>query len=70
MSADRQIDADDWSDTDLLTKDEAGERLDDEIAVVTARLAELSAVADSVAEAELLTKRLAAMEVARAALRR
>lgn len=70
MSADKRIDADDWSDTDLLTKQEAGERLDDEIALVSGQLTELSAVAGSEAEVELLTKRLAAMKDARAALRR
>ncbi|MEV0766802.1 hypothetical protein [Nocardia salmonicida] len=69
MGADKRIDADDWSDTDLLTKQEAGERLDDEITLVTGQLSKLSAVADSAAEVELLTRRLAAMREARAALR-
>ncbi|WP_019546610.1 hypothetical protein [Streptomyces sulphureus] len=72
MSNGRDIDAADWVDDDLLTRDEAGERLRGEIDETRARLAELEgsaspvpAVADSV---RLLRRRLSALEEAHGAL--
>ena len=59
-----QLALDDWADQDLLTKDEAHERLVAEIARTKARLAELSAESDE-AEVTLLTRRLNAMESVR-----
>ncbi|WP_067662654.1 hypothetical protein [Nocardia miyunensis] len=71
MSHDQQIAADDWTDTDLLTKQEAAERLDDEIVLATSELAKLNTVGgDAAAAVELLTRRLAAMQDARDALSR
>jgi hypothetical protein len=67
-----QIAADDWTDQDLLTKDEAGGRLDDEIAAVTGELAQLRAAGDGPNERaaiQLLTKRLVAMKAARSDLK-
>ncbi|HVW45219.1 MAG TPA: hypothetical protein VHC18_28100 [Amycolatopsis sp.] len=67
-----RIAADDWTDQDLLTKDEAGERLDAEIIVVTAELDKLRAAGIGPLEqdeVELLTRRLDAMKAARASLR-
>lgn len=69
--ADRDIDAPDWVDQDLLTRDEAGERLDEEIVILRVRLADLeSATADSrtADSLEMVGRRLAAMENLRATL--
>lgn len=69
--ADKEIDAPDWIDQDLLTRDEAGERLDEEIESVRRRLAELESsvpdewTADSL---EMVRRRLTAMENVRATL--
>ncbi|WP_442943328.1 hypothetical protein [Nocardia sp. NBC_00565] len=70
--AGKDIDAADWIDQDLLTRDEAGERLDEEIVRVRARLRDLEsgpgddpAVASSVA---MVSRRLAAMESIRNSL--
>ncbi|MFF3574026.1 hypothetical protein [Nocardia jiangxiensis] len=68
--SDERIAADDWTDTDLLTKREAAERLDNEITVVTAELATLTAAGGDGAAIELLTRRLSAMWYARDALSR
>jgi len=68
-----QIPADDWTDQDLLTKDEAGERLDEEITAVTGELDRLRAAGIGPLEqdeVELLTRRLDAMKTARASFRR
>lgn len=59
-----QLALDDWADQDLLTKDEAHERLVTEIDRTKARLAELSADCEQ-AEVTLLTRRLHAMESVR-----
>jgi hypothetical protein len=58
-----QLPLSDWTDQDLLTKDEARERLIDEIGSTRARLDQLDADnrADD-AEIALLTRRLNAME--------
>jgi hypothetical protein len=68
-----QIPEDDWTDQDILTRGEAGERLDDEIEAVTGELAALRSDTvgpREVAERQLLTRRLDAMRAARAGLRR
>ena len=57
-----QLPLDDWADQDLLTKDEAHERLLVEIDRVRSRLAELDETPDNEAEITLLTRRLNAME--------
>lgn len=68
----RRIAADDWTDQDLLTRDEAGERLDEEIAVVTGELDRLRTAGVGQleqAEYDLLSRRLEAMRAARSELR-
>ncbi|MEV8546865.1 hypothetical protein [Streptomyces sp. NPDC051572] len=70
MSHGRDVAASDWTDDDLLTRDEAGSRLKDEIDEVRERLTELErdgvpGAADSV---RLLTRRLSALEKAYGAL--
>ncbi|GAB2964356.1 hypothetical protein LWP59_24090 [Amycolatopsis acidiphila] len=72
MAAIDRIPADDWTDQDLLTKDEAGERLDDEIIAVTGELDRLRAAGIGPLEqdeVELLTRRLDAMKTARETFR-
>ncbi|BBZ70410.1 hypothetical protein [Mycobacterium paraseoulense] len=54
----------DWADQDLLTKDEARDRLDDAIVRAQNRLAALQFPADE-AEIRSVTRRLAAMESVR-----
>lgn len=69
--AEKDIDAPDWVDQDLLTRDEASERLDEEIAIVRRRVAELESVtADqrAVDSLEMVRRRLSAMENLRATL--
>ena len=56
-----QFGVDDWADQDLLTKDEARERLAAEIARTQNRLVELKQPDDD-SEIALLARRLAAME--------
>ena len=72
MAHEKEIDAADWTDQDLLTKDEAGERLDDEIEVTRARLSELEAQdaagIDVAASLGLVRRRLTAMESLRGTL--
>lgn len=72
MSHGHDIDAADWTDDDLLTRQEAGGRLKGEIDEVRDRLAGLTnapAVAGHVeASRRLLTRRLTALEKAYAAL--
>ncbi|WP_189094288.1 hypothetical protein, partial [Nocardia jinanensis] len=68
MSEGKQIAADDWTDTDLLTRAEAAERLDDEIATATEQLAALQASGGSEAAVDLVSRRLAAMKAARSDL--
>ncbi len=64
-----QLPRSDWADQDLLTKDEARERLVEEIGRTRARLKELQAAtcepAHSDAEITLLARRLNAMESVR-----
>jgi hypothetical protein len=61
-----QLPVDDWTDQDLLTKDEAHGRLVEEIGRVQARLDELSDDRpDDQAEITLLSKRLNAMQSVR-----
>ena len=57
-----QLPVSDWTDQDLLTKDEARERLIDEIARTRARLEELTAITADNPEIRLLERRLHAME--------
>ena len=64
-----QLPQSDWTDQDLLTKDEARERLVEEIGRVRARLEELRASTDDPAridaEVTMLARRLNAMESVR-----
>lgn len=58
-----QLPVDDWADQDLLTKDEARERLVTEIGRTKARLGQLQVGnPDEEAEIALLSRRLNAME--------
>lgn len=57
-----QLPQSDWTDQDLLTKDEARERLVEEIARTRARLDEVRAGSGDGAEITLLERRLDAME--------
>ncbi|MFE2985697.1 MULTISPECIES: hypothetical protein [unclassified Streptomyces] len=72
MSHGHDIDAADWTDDDLLTREEANGRLKGEIDEVRIRLAELTSASggagDIEASVRLLTRRLAALEKARATL--
>jgi hypothetical protein len=60
-----QLPVSDWTDQDLLTKDEARERLVDEIGRTRARLDELTATSADDPEIRLLERRLNAMESVR-----
>jgi hypothetical protein len=60
-----QLPVSDWTDQDLLTKDEARERLVDEIVRTRARLEELTATNADDPEIRLLERRLNAMESVR-----
>ncbi len=64
-----QLPRSDWTDQDLLTKDEARERLVEEVGRTRARLEEVQAApgdpAHSDAEITLLARRLSAMESVR-----
>jgi hypothetical protein len=64
VNMDEQLPVDDWTDQDLLTKDEARERLVEEIGRTKARLDQLQTDADE-AEIALLSRRLNAMESVR-----
>jgi hypothetical protein len=72
MSQGHDIDAADWTDDDLLTREEAGGRLEAEIGEVRLRLAELTSApgraGDTDASVALLTRRLTALEKAHAGL--
>lgn len=59
-----QFPQDDWHDQDLLTKDEAAERLVEEIEITRREIDELEKLAsdENSGEHAMLTKRLAAME--------
>jgi hypothetical protein len=60
-----QVPVSDWTDQDLLTKDEARARLVDEIGRTRARLDELAATNADEPEIALLQRRLNAMESVR-----
>jgi hypothetical protein len=60
-----QVPVSDWTDQDLLTKDEARARLVDEIGRTRARLDELAATNADEREIALLQRRLNAMESVR-----
>ena len=60
-----QLPVSDWTDQDLLTKDEARARLVDEIGRTRARLDELTATNADDPEITLLERRLNAMESVR-----
>jgi hypothetical protein len=60
-----QLPVSDWTDQDLLTKDEAPTRLVDEIGRTRARLDELTATDADDPEIRLLERRLNAMESVR-----
>jgi hypothetical protein len=60
-----QLPVSDWTDQDLLTKDEARERLVDEIGRTRARLDELTSTNAEDPEIRLLARRLNAMESVR-----
>ncbi|MFJ9374929.1 hypothetical protein [Streptomyces sp. NPDC101455] len=62
MSGRPESERSDWTDLDLLTRDEAYGRLQEEIGLTTRRLAELGA--DDEAERELLDTRLRALREA------
>jgi hypothetical protein len=72
MAHEKDIDAADWTDQDLLTRDEAGERLDDEIETTRNRLTELKSqsgeVTNHASALDMVTRRLAAMETLRVSL--
>lgn len=59
----------DWTDNDLLTLDEAGERLEQEEAQIAARLGELEAADSSVDERDQLQVRLNAVRSLRRTLK-
>ncbi|NMD61375.1 UNVERIFIED_ORG: hypothetical protein FNL38_102234 [Nocardia globerula] len=66
MSHEKDIDAADWTDQDLLTRDEASDRLVDEIALTRNRLVELKAQSQDdptvAASMMMVNRRLVAME--------
>jgi hypothetical protein len=66
MAHEKNIDAADWTDQDLLTRDEAGERLDDEIETTRNRLTELKSQSgddpNHASALDMVNRRLAAME--------
>jgi hypothetical protein len=67
MDAIKKIAADDWTDQDLLTKDEARGRIEAEIGLETAALAALDGGSPGPrarAEVELRTRRLNALRAA------
>ena len=64
MDAIKRIPTDDWTDQDLLTKDEARERLEAEIESESAALAALGAGPQVRAELQLRERRLSALKIA------
>lgn len=66
MANEKDIEAADWTDQDLLTRDEANVRLVDEIEITRNRLLELRTQTqddpDTVASVEMVNRRLVAME--------
>jgi hypothetical protein len=64
MDAGKRIAADDWTDQDLLTKDEARERIAEEIESESAALAALGADPRAQAEVQLRQRRLSALKTA------
>ena len=72
MSHERDIDAADWTDQDLLTREEAGDRLAEAIESTRRRLAELEARPqqgpDGAAAMQMVKRRLLALESRRDSL--
>jgi hypothetical protein len=68
MDPGKRIAADDWTDQDLLTRDEARERLADEIESESAALTALGAGPRVQAEVRLRERRLSALKIALAQL--
>ncbi|MCA1008864.1 hypothetical protein LCL87_24410 [Rhodococcus hoagii] len=66
MTAEERIEADDWVEQDLLTRDLAVERLDAVVAQATAELAYLEQAGASAAAIDLVRRRIAAAEASRA----
>jgi hypothetical protein len=64
LDAIKRIPKDDWTDQDLLTKDEARERLVAEIESESAALAALGAGPHARAELQLRERRLSALKIA------
>jgi hypothetical protein len=64
MDTGKRIAADDWTDQDLLTRDEARERLADEIASESAALTALGADPRVQAEVRQRQRRLSALKIA------
>jgi hypothetical protein len=64
MDAGKRIAADDWTDQDLLTKDEARERIAEEIESESAALAALGAGPVVQAEVQRRERRLSALKIA------
>ncbi|PTR22833.1 hypothetical protein C8K36_11015 [Rhodococcus sp. OK519] len=65
MTAEERIEADDWVEQDLLTRDLAAERLDAVVAQATAELDHLEKVDADPAAIELVRKRITAAEASR-----
>jgi hypothetical protein len=72
MSHERDIDAADWTDQDLLTREEAGDRLAEAIESTRRRLEELEARPqegpETAAAVRMVRRRLAALESRRDSL--
>jgi hypothetical protein len=68
MDTGKRIAADDWTDQDLLTRDEARERLAEEIESEAAALTALGADPRVQAEVRLRERRLSALKIALAQL--
>ncbi|MBM7368828.1 hypothetical protein [Gordonia hydrophobica] len=68
MAHGKDIDAADWVDQDLLTKEESRDRLDEEIEFERKKLKELESAAGNQASLDLTKRRLVAMENLRASL--
>lgn len=65
MTAEERIDADDWVEQDLLTRDLAVERLEAVVAQATAELAYLEENGASAEAIDLVRRRIAAAETSR-----
>lgn len=65
MTAEERIEADDWVEQDLLTRDLAVERLDAVVAQATAELEHLERVQADPSAIDLVRRRIAAAEASR-----